>query len=115
VAIRFEEFLNNLAMYKRVLPPDEPIVLPKREAKRRAANKERRTRVVFETTPEQFAAFHVQLRRYRELIGNVTLAHDILIAFLAQPSDGDIQAVAEEVETGEFAMGRGEPKDSIGE
>jgi hypothetical protein len=113
VAIRWDEFLNNLERYKKALPPDEPIVLPRREAKRRAVNKEKKTRVVFTCTPEQFAAFHTQLKRYRDLVPNVTMSTDILIAFLAQPSDGDIQAVAEEVETGEFAAGL--PKDSIGE
>jgi hypothetical protein len=115
VAIRFEEFLNNLAMYKRKLGPDELIVLPRLEAHRRAVNKEKRSRVSFVCTPEQYAAFHAQLKRYRDLVPNVTMSTDIMIAYLAQPSDGDIQAVAEEVETGEFAMGRGEPKDSIGE
>lgn len=99
MAIRWDEFLDNLERYKRVLPPDEPIVLPKREAKRRAANKEKRTRVVFECTAEQFAAFHAQLKRYRELIGNVTVAHDVLIAYLAHPSDEEIQNVAKESQT----------------
>lgn len=99
MAIRFDEFLANLERYRRVLPPDEPIVLPKREAKRRAANKEKRTRVVFECTPEQFAAFHAQLKRYRELVKNVTVAQDILIAYIAHPTDEEIQRVAEESHT----------------
>jgi len=106
MAIRWDEFLANIERYKRVLPPDEPIVLPKREAKRRAANKEKRTRVVFECTPEQFAAFHAQLKRYRELVGNVTMAMDILIGFLAHPPDEQIREVADEHEIDDFMMGR---------
>ena len=95
MAIRWDEFLANIERYKRVLPPDEPIVLPKREAKRRAANKEKRTRVVFECTPEQFAAFHAQLKRYREVIGNVTVAHDLLIRMLAIWPNEELQRMAE--------------------
>lgn len=106
MAIRWDEFLANIERYKRVLPPDEPIVLPKREAKRRAANKEKRTRVVFECTPEQFAAFHTQLKRYRELVGNVTMAMDLLIGYLAHPTDEQIVAVAEERAEQEFVMGQ---------
>ena len=106
MAIRWDEFLANIERYKKVLPPDEPIVLPKREAKRRAANKEKRTRVVFECTPEQFAAFHTQLKRYRELVGNVTMAMDIINGYLAHPSDEQIVAVAEEQADEAHVLGR---------
>lgn len=106
MAIRWDEFLANIERYKRVLPPDEPIVLPKREAKRRAANKEKRTRVVFECTPEQFAAFHGQLKRYRELVGNVTVAMDVLIGYLAHPPDEQIVAVAEEHQDSAHVLGK---------
>ena len=90
MAIRWDEFLANIERYKRVLPPDEPIVLPKREAKRRAANKEKRTRVVFECTPEQFAAFHAQLKRYRERCVNITIAMDCINELLAHFPDSAI-------------------------
>ena len=96
MAIRWDEFLANLERYKRVLPPDEPIVLPKREAKRRAANKEKRTRVVFETDADTYAAFHTQLKRYRELVQNVTIAQHIMVELLATVKDEAILALAEQ-------------------
>ena len=79
---------------------EEPakLLLPRIAAKRRAQNKEKRTRVVFECTPEQFGAFHAQLKRYRETIGNITIAHDILIDVLASIEEGLLQDMAEERE-----------------
>ena len=54
--------------------------------------------MVFECTPEQFGAFHAQLKRYRETIGNITIAHDILIDVLASIEEGLLQDMAEERE-----------------
>ena len=75
------------------------LLLPRIAAKRRAANKEKRTRIVFDATPEQYAAFHEQLKRYREVIGNITVAHDVLNAVLADPLDETLRQLAGQDET----------------
>ena len=106
MAIRWDEFLANIERYKRVLPPDEPIVLPKREAKRRAANKEKRTRVVFECTPEQFAAFHTQLKRIREHVGNITIAQDVMNDWLGRLTEELMDVMTTEPEDEDFVLGR---------
>lgn len=72
------------------------LVLPRLEAKRRVANKEKRTRVQFDCDEVTYSKFHEQLKRYRETAGNVTIAHDIMIRCLAQLSDDTIRALAED-------------------
>lgn len=72
------------------------LLLPRIAAKRRAENKEKRTRVQFDCTSETYAAFHAQLKRYRELVQNVTIAEQILCEILAQVSDESILALAGE-------------------
>jgi len=79
------------------VPLDEPwtpIRFPKVDAAKRAVNKEKRTRVVFSCLPEQYAAFHEELKRFRDVIGNVTVAHDILIRVLSEVSDQEIAEMA---------------------
>lgn len=63
MALRWDEFVTNFERYKRILPDDEPIVFPRREAKRRAANKEKRHRIMFDCDEVTYAAFHLQRER----------------------------------------------------
>jgi len=106
MAIGFDELLNNLPKYKAFLRPDEKIVFPRLEAKRRAVNKEKRTRVQFDCTPETYAAFHTQLRRYRELVENITIAEQIMCELLAAVKDETILGLAGEREDSDFEMGK---------
>lgn len=75
---------------------DEPakLVLPRIEAQRRVANREKRTRVQFDADETTYSLFHAQLKRYRELCGNVTVAHTVMIQILAAVPDGTISALA---------------------
>lgn len=106
MAIRWDEFLANIERYKRVLRPDERIVLPRLEAKRRAANKEKRHRIVFDADETTYAAFHTQLKRYRELVENVTIAQQIICEILERVPDETIRAIAEERADSEHIFGR---------
>jgi hypothetical protein len=95
MAIRWDEFLANIERYKKALPPDEPIVLPRREAKRRAVNKEKRHRVIFDCDEETYKLFHQERSRYIAACGeNPTIAHTIMIRLLQQLSDSSIAKLA---------------------
>jgi hypothetical protein len=96
MAIRWDEFKANFKHYEHILPDNEPIVLPRREAARRAVNKEKRTKVQFDCTPEQYAAFHLQRKRYIELVGNVTIAYDVMTAILKAVENETVRALAEQ-------------------
>jgi hypothetical protein len=72
------------------------LVLPRIEAKRRIENKEKHHRVQFDCDETTYSAFHAQLKRYRELVTNVTIAQQIMVELLAQVSDESIRALAEE-------------------
>src|SRR5260221_8221540 len=74
------------------------LLLPRIASKRRAENKEKKTRVVFECTPEQFAAFHGHLKRIREHIGNVTVAQDILNDWLSHLNEDTMDLMSGERE-----------------
>lgn len=97
MAIRWDEFLANLERYKKALPPDEPIVLPRREAKRRAANKEKRHRIVFDCDETTYSLFHAERSRYIAACGdNVTIAHTVMIEWLSKLSDEMIRRSADD-------------------
>lgn len=70
-------------------------MLPKLEAQRRRANREGRTRVQFDCDAQIYSDFHAQLQRYRELCGNVSVAHGVLVDVLANVSDDLIRKLAE--------------------
>jgi hypothetical protein len=76
---------------------DEPakLILPKIEAQRRRENKEQRTRVQFDCDVQLYSDFHIQLQRYRELCGNVAVAHGVMVAVLRAVSDEAIRGIAE--------------------
>ena|SRR5579864_7225997 len=82
MAITWEELCNNFERYKKILPPDEKVVFPRREALKRIANKEKRHRISFdadETTYEEFWA--IWEAWMRELDENPTLVkHGIIKA-----------------------------------
>ena len=67
------------------------LLLPRIEAKRRIANKEKRHRVTFECDEVTYSLFHEQLKRYREQAGNVTVAHSLMVKVLAGIRDELIQ------------------------
>jgi hypothetical protein len=77
---------------------EEPakLLLPRIEAKRRAQNKGQRTRVQFDCTPEQYAAFHTQLKRIREHIGNITVAQDVVNEWLSLLKEETMDAMTQE-------------------
>ena len=72
------------------------LIMPKVEAQRRKANKEERTRVQFDETPEGYADWWKQIDRYRTLVGNPVLASHIMVEILGMVSDEAIQARAGE-------------------
>ena len=98
MAIKWGEFKAHYEHYKKILPDDEPIVLPRRESARRVANKEKRTRVQFDCDEETYRAFHAQLKRYRELVVNVTMAHNLMVDILKAMPD---KAILRMVEAGD--------------
>jgi hypothetical protein len=63
------------------------LVLPKREAAKRKANKEKRTRVIYVTTPENFAAFHGARAHVIEVVGNPTLADQLIAEVISRVPD----------------------------
>ena len=80
------------------------LVLPRREAKKRAANEEKRKRVIFDCDEQTYADFHAERARYIEACGNHPLiAYAVMIRCLAQLSNDVIRRLAEEgdqIETG---------------
>lgn len=66
------------------------LLLPRIAAKRRAANKEKRTRVQFDCTPEQYAAFHKEFTRFKERCVNITIAIDCMNELLEHFPDSMI-------------------------
>lgn len=71
------------------------LVLPRREAAKRRANKEKRTRVQFDCDEQLYRDFHAQLQRYRDLCGNIAVAHGLMVDILARVSDELITQIAE--------------------
>ena len=117
MAIRWEEFLANIERYKKALPPDEPIVLPRREAKRRRVNKEQRKRVIFDADPQGYAEFHAVREAWLGELGeNPTLfLHAMLTAMRTFDLRGWVQrqeTEQAEQDDADWEMGR---KGSAGE
>jgi hypothetical protein len=75
---------------------EEPckVVFPRLEAKKRAANKEKRCRVAFDTDPASYQDFHEQKERYIRLCNdNKTLGIHAMIAVLTAFTDEQVQAL----------------------
>lgn len=71
------------------IPDEEPIVLkfPRKEARKRIKNTEKRKRVCWEATPENFSAFHAARSHVIEVVGNPTLADQLIAEFIASVGD----------------------------
>ena len=73
------------------------LVLPRIEAKRRVANKEKRTRVQFDCDEQIYSDFHAQRSRYVDACGGqVAIAHALIVRCLAQLSNELIAKLAED-------------------
>jgi len=67
VKARMQWFMDNM-------PDDEPCSFPRREAKKRQANKEKKSRIVFVCDPVTFGEFHTEKERVMLALGeNPTL------------------------------------------
>lgn len=91
------------------IPPDEPckVVFPRLEAKRRAENKAKRTRLIRQLDDtETYSQFNFQFDRYIELCGgNPSIAYTIILRCLEQLSDDMIRRLAEEGQPEEASLG----------
>lgn len=86
--MKFGELKANWAWFVKNMQDDEPCSFPRREAKKRQQNKERKSRVVFNCDPETYAAFHREKERImRVLDENPTLFGVFLCAVLEEWSD----------------------------
>jgi hypothetical protein len=82
------------------------LVLPRIEAKRRVANKEKRTRVQFDCDEQTYSDFHAERTRYVEACGNHPLiAYAIIIRLLRQLPTSSIQRLAAEDEPVRESLG----------
>ena len=73
------------------------LFMPKVEAQRKRANKEKHKRVVFVTDEITYGEWHGERDRWIELCkGNPTLAYPLMVRVLKAISDEAIQALAEE-------------------
>ena|SRR6266436_2293867 len=79
------------------LSDDEPIVLkfPRKEARKRIRNTEKKSRVIFVTTPENFSAFHAARAHVLEVVGNPTLADKLISELIAKVPDESWRAFME--------------------
>lgn len=73
------------------------LVLPKREAAKRKANAEKRTRIAFDADEQTYADFHAERERYITACGNHSLiAYAVMIRLLKQLPDSSIAKLAED-------------------
>jgi hypothetical protein len=73
------------------------LVLPKREAAKRKANAEKRTRIAFDADEQIYADFHAERERYITACGNHSLiAYAVMIRLLKQLPDSSIKRLAED-------------------
>ena len=79
------------------IPDDEPVVLkfPRQLAKRRIRNTEKKSRVIFVTTPENFSAFHAARAHVIEVVGNPTLADKLISDVIRAVPDPSWRAFVE--------------------
>lgn len=82
------------------------LVLPRIEAQRRRANKEKRCRVSFDCDPQIYSDFHAQRSRYVDIAGNVAIAHALMVRCLAQLSDELIRTLSEDHGDEDFMMNK---------
>ena len=68
--MRWSEFLAHEAWFKANMDPNEPVVFPRRTAKKRAANKEKRRRVIFDVDEQTYAEYHTGRERILMALGD---------------------------------------------
>jgi hypothetical protein len=97
--MRWGEVKDHLAVVLREgrIPDDEPVVLkfPRQLAKKRIRNAEARKRVSWVATPENYSAFHAARSHILEVIGNSTLADQLMAEVLARVPDETWRALVE--------------------
>ena len=80
--MKFSELKAHWAWMLEHMPDDEPVVFPRRAAKKRIANQEKRKRVIFDTDPQTYSEWQAQREAWMlELADNPTLfGHAMLTA-----------------------------------
>ena len=77
--MKFEELKANWSWFLKNMGPDEPVVFPRRTAKRRIQNKEKRRRIIFDTDEVGYARFHARREAWMlELQDNPSLFNEAL-------------------------------------
>ena len=71
------------------IPDDEPVVLkfPRQLAKRKIVNREKKCRVCWVTTPENFASFHAARSHVIEVLENPVLADKLIADVISRVPD----------------------------
>lgn len=96
---RWAEVKDHLALCIKDgrIPDDEPIVLkfPRQLAKRRIVNTEKRRKVCWVATPENYSAFHAARAHVLEVVGNPTLADQLISEVISRVPDQTWQALVE--------------------
>jgi hypothetical protein len=67
--MKWSEFLAHEKWFKENMSPEEPIVFPRRTAKKRVANKEKRKRVIFDVTELGYSQFHADREAWMITLG----------------------------------------------
>lgn len=77
--MKFAELKSNWAWMLKNVGDDEPVVFPRRTAKKRVANQEHRKRVIFDTDELGYSRFHARREAWLlELQDNPTLFAEAL-------------------------------------
>jgi len=61
--MKFAELKANWPWMLKNISDDEPVVFPRRSAKKRAATGEKRSRIIFDCTTEGYKVFHTERER----------------------------------------------------
>ena len=77
--MKWSEFKAHLPWFMANMSDDEPLVFPRRQAKKRIANREHRKRIIFDTDPLGYQRFHARREAWLlELADNPTLFAEAL-------------------------------------
>lgn len=98
--MKFGELKANWAWFLKNMPDDEVCSFPRREAKKRIANKEKKSRVVFACDPVTYSEFHTEKERVMRLLHeNPVLFGFWMIAVIKEQDDASIAQWLSEQET----------------
>ncbi len=90
--MKFGELKANWAWFLKNMPDDEPCSFPRREVKKRIANKEKKSRIVFVCDPVTFSEFHAEKERVMRMLGeNPTLFGVWLVESMKASDDAAVQ------------------------